>query len=1073
MYGKQREFLLIVLVLFFAASSLYSQEEYRQWTPPDGVTMRQGSHIEWYRGGESRDEGELAGEVAVVWSDTRHGDRGVFTQVLGADGEWKFDQSGLQVADSTGRQEDPGMWPDPTDGGWFVAWEDFDLWTVDGDVFGDTLGDIYCTKIDAQGNRIWGDSERGVPVSVFDSVQEDVRIVQDGEGGCIIAWRDQRGGDAGDIYAQHILANGTPDPRWPLNGKVVVAAPGSQINHTADSDGAGGMIIGWKDDRIGGDFNIWAQRIRSDGTMEWGDGEGILVCSHPAAQETPKLCPDGQGGAFFCWVDNRNANDSNQDIYGQRVDARGNLMWGAVDEGEAICTAEEEQIGNRIVISEPGTAIVCWEDKRSDGSDIDVYAMRIAGDNAIQRTWQNEQGEAVIIMQSNQSGPRLYPDGEGGAFFVWEDERFGGFPEIDIWIQRLNVEGQRMWADEGVPVVGATGEGVDGLYTQSGPLIRRTADGGCVVIWQDQRSGSIHLYSQRFNANGEAVWEDNGVALAEGYSQNALYPKVYGNIDNDGKFAVVWLDGRFSAQGTFPFIQYGIANGETVNTVLPVGGKPVISTDIVGGGIDIDATKTEDGGMILVWEDHRRNQPYAIYGQKVDGEGNLLWGDEGLRIAEFLWDQKLPLVCSDGRGGAIATWRAPTNDSLYNVFCQRINSDGERLWGNEGINITNNSVDETVEAIVPDKRGGAVIVWRASEDVFDTDDDLWIQRIDKDGEPVWDEGGKPLCNTWNKQRHAELVRHPEGFVVVWTDGRDDELGTPQDDIYGQFILPDGTFLWGDSLGYMICGEEDHQQYPDVDITTRGEIWIAWEDGRWGEPRQRDVYVQKINRWNPGENGRPGEAFPEDGSAICAANADQVLPKIHRDGMDGLWVTWEDYRGGVWSDIYATHLRPDSRPYGGWLPTGNLVCGATHKQNIPKLDILSYRNHKGAIMVWEDKRATGKEELSNTFVQFLNDNTVGAPIQDRSAHPNGYSLESVYPNPFNSQTLVTFVAPRDGTVNLKVYDVSGRFVTDIGTGYWSAGRHSVVFSASDLATGSYIVQLKVDGVQLQRQLQLIK
>ncbi len=1073
MYGRQRELFLFILLLLFAATSGYSQVDSRVWSPPDGVTIRQGSHIEWYRGGEARDEGEIAGEVAVVWSDTRFGDRGVFTQVLGTNGEWKYDHGGLKIADSTGRQEDPGIWPDPTDGGWFIAWEDFDLWTENGEAHGDTLGDIYCTKIDADGNRIWGNSERGVPVSVFDGVQEDVRIVQDGEGGCIIAWRDQRGGDAGDIYAQHILANGTPDPRWPLNGKVVVAAPGQQINHTADTDGAGGMIIGWKDDRIGGDFNIWAQRILPDGTMAWGDGEGIMVCNHPETQDTPKLCPDGQGGAFFCWIDNRNADETNQDVYGQRVNRDGRLMWGAVDEGEPICTAEWEQLSNRIVISEAGTAIVTWEDKRSDGTDIDIYAMRIAGEENMQKTWQNQQGEAVVVAPSNQSQPRLYPDGQGGAFFVWEDERFGGFPEIDIWIQRLNVEGQRVWADEGVRVVGADQEGDYGYFTQGGPLIRRTADGGCVVTWSDQRTGSIHLYAQRFNGNGEAIWDDQGVPLAEGFSQNALYPKVFGDVDDNGKFAVVWLDGRYSAQGTFPFIQYGIHRGDDIEIVLPVGGRAVLSTEVIGGGIDIAATKSGDGGMILVWEDHRREQPYGIYGQKVDGNGDLLWGEEALHLADFEWDQKLPLVCSDGAGGAIAAWRGISNNQVNNIFCQRINSAGERMWGANGVQITDYPVEETLEAMVSDGEGGTVIVWRVQESIFDTDDDLWIQRINADGEPIWDEGGKVLCNEWNKQRHADLIHHQNGFVVVWTDGRDDELGAPQDDIFGQFITPDGTFLWGDS-GYMVCAEEYHQQYPAVSTSNSTDIWVVWEDGRFDDgARKKDIFVQKFSDWHPDDLQRPEAAFPEDGISVCSANADQVLPKIRHDGRNGLWVTWEDYRGGVWSDIYAMHLRPNGNRYPDWDAAGNLVCGATHKQNIPQVDLMTTDDSYGAIFVWDDKRATGKEELSNTFVQLMNDGTLDVPIQNRSAHPNGYNLESVYPNPFNSQTLVTFVVPRDGNIDLKVFDVSGRFVTDIGSGYWSAGRHSVVFSGADLATGSYIVQMEVEGVQLQRQLRLVK
>src|SRR5262245_29758603 len=50
--------------------------------------------------------------------------------------------------------------------------------------------------------------------------------VSDGAGGMIIVWSDQRGGGGinADIYAQHVLASGSVDPAWPANGRVLCAA---------------------------------------------------------------------------------------------------------------------------------------------------------------------------------------------------------------------------------------------------------------------------------------------------------------------------------------------------------------------------------------------------------------------------------------------------------------------------------------------------------------------------------------------------------------------------------------------------------------------------------------------------------------------------------------------------------------------------------------------------------------------------------------------------------------------------------------------------------------------------------
>ena len=187
------------------------------------------------------------------------------------------------------------------------------------------------------------------------------------------------------------------------------------------------------------------------------------------------------------------------------------------------------------------------------------------------------------------------------------------------------------------------------------------------------------------------------------------------------------------------------------------------------------------------------------------------------------------------------------------------------------------------------------------------------------------------------------------------------------------------------------------------------------------------------------------------------------------------MAWEDYRSGVWSDIYAIHLRENgSRANNGWNNNGNIVCGATHKQNLPKLDLLMTGRDAGVALVWEDKRATGKEELANTFVQLLNDHTVqNAPPIERSAHPLGYELQSVHPNPFNSQTVITFVTPREGNIELSVFDISGRFIADLGSGFRSAGRHIAILDGTDIAAGTYVVQMKVDDIRLQRRIQLLK
>lgn len=78
--------------------------------------------------------------------------------------------------------------------------------------------------------------------------------------------------------------------------------------------------------------------------------------------------------------------------------------------------------------------------------------------------------------------------------------------------------------------------------------------------------------------------------------------------------------------------------------------------------------------------------------------------------------------------------------------------------------------------------------------------------------------------------------------------------------------------------------------------------------------------------------------------------------------------------------------------------------------------------------------------------------------------------SNYPNPFNPTTTIAYSAPRNGYVSLTVYDLMGRKVAQLVDGQVPAGRHSVVFDASGLASGVYVYRLQMgDQIMTQKML----
>ena len=88
-------------------------------------------------------------------------------------------------------------------------------------------------------------------------------------------------------------------------------------------------------------------------------------------------------------------------------------------------------------------------------------------------------------------------------------------------------------------------------------------------------------------------------------------------------------------------------------------------------------------------------------------------------------------------------------------------------------------------------------------------------------------------------------------------------------------------------------------------------------------------------------------------------------------------------------------------------------------------------------------------------------------------PKEYTLYQNYPNPFNPITTIKYDLPKAGEVELVVYDILGRKVKTLVNQTQQAGRYEMQFSASSLASGVYIYQLKTKDFVNSKKMILLK
>lgn len=503
-------------------------------------------------------------------------------------------------------------------GGLLVAWTDTRS----------DSADIYVQRMTGGGVAAW--FTNGLLVCGELNDQDQAAVATDGAGGAIVVWRDMRDGPTGDLYAQHVDAAGSLT--WPQGGVKVCGAENEQANPVLVSDGLGGVIVIWEDNRSG--VAIYAQRINGAGQPKWV-ADGVRLSNATSPQFEPTACSDNAGGAIVAWAQQA---ASGYDVVAQSVDIAGARRWGAG--GVAVCAATGNQVNVQLVPDGGGGAVLCWEDYRAGAAD--VYAQRVS---VFGVSHFSANGMPVCTVVGDQRWPQLASDGASGAIITWQDERFG---EADLYAQRWNgLTGARLWSVGGSVVCNAPG-------AQQFASITPDGGGGAIITWEDGRAGASDIFAQRLNPLGARQWVASGLLVSS--AVGSQYQPVVAP-DEDSVVVIVWIDQRVGGSDLYA---QRVPFAVTLDTpsALPLGVSLSAVPEPLRGRTELGFDLPRAGRVELVMHDAAgRRVRTLLRGSLAPGPQRVAWDgrdDQGAPLPGGVYFARVTL---DGRSVGSRTVR--------------------------------------------------------------------------------------------------------------------------------------------------------------------------------------------------------------------------------------------------------------------------------------------------------------------------------------------------------------------------------------------------------------------------------
>ncbi len=545
-----------------------------------------------------------------------------------------------------------------------------------------------------------------------------------------------------------------------------------------------------------------------------------------------------------------------------------------------------------------------------------------------------------------------------------------------------------------------------------------------------------------------AQWSYNSIVNTQlsDLTGEQVIPKVA--VCDDGNLYVSWFSmevGNYNVR-----LQLLDKDG---NSLWPANGILVSSQPQMSWLTDWDLAVDPDNYALITFQDIRNTSNNPV-GYRVSPIGEQMWGQDGIELSNNPNFEPSPQVCATEAGNAIFAWQseATTNSEVH---LQKVSPGGDLLWG-EGLVIAKSGINVTYPFLFPAEDDYVYLIWHEETGPYWAPNrGLFVQKLDADGNFLWEN---------------DLVVYapvPSGVVITLQMSQDNSGGIVfswyGNDVETHFNC---WVQYMDGEGYITMPQNglvvstsmarNHMYPAPVFLTQSQEIIIYFSEQDLNQ-NQRGLYAQKLDI-------QGNRLWTDEGKQLIAlSDNDYSLPMA--SGLDNRAIcVYQAYEFGNYMDskIQAVMLNSE----GNYVWAEEFIDMSSY-QGVKLHTVMTDYYYGQWVAVWEDERNDGGDIYAQNIQP---DGTLGEVITSIQSNIDGKETDNVLvsPNPFKDETILTFSSPYTGEIKLMVFSLDGQCIYN-SVHFKSQGEISVTWNGVGYPSGFYLYSILVNGSKLHGKL----